>query len=149
MKSTNLLVSFLIAVALGGCASTPQTSRPPPQVFEKSKQVFGSDQAILIWVPNRGAIADATFSGMSVVAPLPISREIARVISSGTNRQVALAVAGANSGKTRRVITDALALQTEPLPGLRLLFIGDTSDRDVVRAAVEGRGARFFFESSE
>lgn len=76
-----------------------------------------------------------------------MARGLARTLSMGASGQVAITAAGSNSSKTRRVVTDALSLQSGALPGLRLLFIGDETDRDAVRAAVELRGGKFFFES--
>ena len=147
MNTNTVVVARLVAVAAGGCASAPETSKPPPSVFDKSQKVFGQDRAILAWVPSSGAIADTTFSAASTAAPSRMARGLARTLSMGASGQVAIAAAGPKSSMTRRVVTDALSLQAGSLPGLRLLFIGDESDRDAVRAAVETRGGKFFFES--
>ncbi|HSH15295.1 MAG TPA: hypothetical protein VLD18_04620 [Verrucomicrobiae bacterium] len=149
MNINTFVVALLVAVAAGGCASAPETSKPPPSVFDKSQKVFGPDRAILAWVPADGAIADTTFSAASTAAPSRMARGLARTLSMGASGQIAIAAAGPNSSKTRRVVTDALSLQSGALPGLRLLFIGDETDRDAVRAAVESRGGKFFFESYE
>jgi hypothetical protein len=137
-----IIATLVMAIIAVGCVATQDASRPPQSVVQKAEHVFGNEKAVLIWVPSSKTAADAG-------SPSKLARSLVRTVSRAQGGQVSIAVAGANSSKTRQVITEALSQHGGPLPGLRLLFIGDASDRDAVRAAVESRSGRFFFEQNE
>jgi hypothetical protein len=140
-------ILMILAFSLVGFAASGQSSKPPPSVFEKARKVFGSEKAVVMWVPSSGAIADATFEALSTAGPSKMARQLAETLEKAEDGTFNIAIAGADSSKTRRVITDALSLHEDKLPGLTVLFIGDPSDRNAVQSAVEALDAKFKFEA--
>jgi hypothetical protein len=71
--------------------------------------------------------------------------ELSRLLSTAQQNDLKLAISGANSAVTKRVILGALSLTEGPLPKLKLAFIGDVSDAEAVRESVEALRGQFFF----
>jgi hypothetical protein len=78
-----------------------------------------------------------------------MGREFAKMLIKAESEPFPCAVSGPNSAKTRQFLLEALAAGTSKLPNLQLVFIGNETDSQAVRAAVEGRGGEFFFEPAD
>ncbi len=148
MRIYNIFGFGVIAVCLFcGCASSShKITRSSPE-YVRAVEIFGgATNLFFLTVPSHGPVDDSLVSAMSAGGPSALSRRIGEVVAMARTRKVDLAVTGASSLKTRVSVIKGLEIHKgAQYPNLRVLYIGDPSDRDAVQEAVKAVGGEFFF----
>src|SRR5687768_5769845 len=132
-------LSFAVAVLLlCGCASSGRKITRSSPEYQHAVQTFGgATNLFFLTVPSRGPIDDSLVSAMSAAGPSALSRKIGEVVAMARTRKVDLAVTGLSSLKTRVSLVKGLKIHDgSRYPNLRVLYIGEPSDRPAVEEAV-------------
>ena len=138
----NILRSSLLLLILGltSCATSVSSHQ---QAVALATRATGVSNPHLYWVPSSGAIADATFVTMSKAAPSRMAHDLASMFKTVGANLGSVVVSGPGSRKAGQVCADALRLQTNPLPGLTVVFIGTAEDAEAARQAAAKAQCRF------
>jgi hypothetical protein len=140
----NILI-LCFSLVLGACG-TMQVS--PKDVASKAAPIFGAEFTLL-YVPSKGAIADATFIKLSKSSPSAMSHKLASEISLAETEPVYISVGGPNSSKSAAVIEGALIINGgKQLPHLKLVFVGAESDSEKIKQAVQEIEGEYHFAQS-
>ena len=136
------LRSKAVAVVAGALLAACAAPRFSAQTAaEMGYQVLGpqmrmQDGFVMAWIP--GPPTDAAAS--------PFTPELARLLAPAARGPLNVTVAGDDSAFAAAVLAAACGRIDTPLPGLRLVFIGNEADAALAQGAVRSRGAEFHFE---
>jgi len=114
-----------------------------------AREVFQDQpQYVLMPIGSKGERTDTVVMHTREVTGHPSvpAEQLAKRLAASRTNTLCIAVTGVSSRFTAGIVIEALSLSTQPdLSGLRLLFVGDPSDRLTVQQAVEARAGTFYF----
>jgi hypothetical protein len=147
MNARIILLLGLSSLLISGCATTSHKISGNSPEYHKAVEVFGGRQNLFfLQVTSDGPLTDTIVSGLTAAHPSAMSKQIGKVIGLAQDRKVDFAVMGDSPMLTKITVIKGLEIQKgKSLPNLRVLYIGEESNREDVQKAVNDLGAEFFF----
>src|SRR5260370_971924 len=149
MKTSRVLSLALVALALAGCAVTQVSQPQADRVSQYARDVLRDcTQYVFMPIGSRGEQADAMVLRTRAITGHPAvpAEQLAQPLNAARTRPFCIAITGVSSRFAAPITAEALSLSTQQdLRKLRLLFVGDETDKLAVQRAVEARGGPFYF----
>jgi hypothetical protein len=138
----------MILLSLTGCATSGSQSQD--EAFKAASPLFNGQGYVLIWAPGANnqiseSLASAFIGDVGLDSPIVLS--IYKTIAPASDTDVRVAISGPDSMFAAKSAISALNETTHLLPKLQLAFIGQASDAEQVRSAVESKGGKFLFST--
>src|SRR5713226_2663119 len=149
MKTSRVLNLVLVALALAGCAVTHVSQPQEDRVSQYAREALRDcPQYVFMPIASKGEQADAMVLRTRAITGHPSvpAEQLAQALSAARTRPFCIAITGVSSRFAAAITAEALSLSTrQGLRELRLLFVGDETDKLAVQRAVEARGGTFYF----
>ena len=137
------MFALVLATGLTACGGTAPRLDDSDQRISLAARTFGGSFDYL-YVPTEGAMKDAAFITTSRIGRSDLSRSLATRFAPAERSPVRILVTGPTPEKTLQVVLDALSFHRDGgLPGLELLFVGDSASAAAMAPVVEAKGGRF------
>jgi hypothetical protein len=105
------------------------------------RQSFQKQSFEIAWIPSYGTLPDIAFIAASSRGPSEMAVELAQLMNESGQKDVNIVVGGPDSAMAKRVVLDSIQLIKNPLPRLRMVFVGSDADVSDVSVALKHIGA--------